>query len=170
MYPGLKTNVKTARKTAWSTAAFYERTFGILPKALKSRNVTPRVNGEVIEYEVSDFYEKCGDLLYKRLAVKYDKGAGDGADATPGQLKNALLVEQVRKLRLSNDEEERRLVSRDEVLPLYTRGMRAVVDKLDRIPTRIKIQAPDIPAAILTVVTECIAEARNEAARGELNI
>lgn len=154
------------RKFCWAPASFFEAVFDISRNTLKDREVnknTDEDHGD--QYEVGDFYAKCADLILKRLLAENAAEATEGGTLTGAQLKSAKTREEVRKLRLANDVEEKLLVSRAEVLPLYMRGMKRVAEKLDRIPTRIKMKAPDISPAIMAVVTDCVAEARNEAAK-----
>lgn len=156
------------RKYSWAEPAFFESVFDIHRNTLKDREVEKREGERGDEYEVGDFYRKCADLILKRLLSASDADADEETGLTNGQLKAAKLREEVRKLRLSNDVEERELVPRAEVLPLYIRGMKRVAEKLDRIPLRIKMKAPDIAPAVLSVITDTITEARNEAAKDDI--
>ena len=153
--------------TAWAVAGFFESIFDIHRNTLRRREVLTRDGADGEEYEVGDFYRKCADLIAKRLT---ETATAPGMQTASGALKDEKLREEVRKLRMQNDIEERNLVPREEVLPLYVRAMRPVVEKLDRIPLRVKMKAPDVPSAILAVITECVAEARNEAAKGPLDL
>lgn len=153
------------RKVAWAEPAFFEVVFDIHRNSLKDREVERRDVDGRDEYEIGDFYRKCADLLLKRMLAADGMDADNETGLTPAQLKSAKTREEVRRLRLQNDAEEKLFVRKTDVLPTYMRGMKKIVEKLDRIPTRIKMKAPDISSAILAVITDCIAEARNEAAK-----
>lgn len=159
---------RATRQFIWAGAAFFEAVFDVHRNTLIDRMVAKEETEDGVKYEVGDFYKKCADLILKRLLAASEADADDVTGLTAGQLKAAKLSEEVRKLRLANDVEERELVPRSEVLPLYMRGMKRVAEKLDRIPLKIKMKAPDIQPAILTVISDAIAEARNEAAKDDI--
>lgn len=137
-----------------------KRVFGIQKKNLADRQVNARhaQNGN-LEYDLEEIFARCGELILARLRERFSVADGDSLD----ELKIRKLQEEVRKLSIDNDTQEGILVSASDVEQRYTKGIKAVCDVLDAIPSMVKMENPNVSPAVLDTVAKCVAEARNKA-------
>ena len=129
--------------------------FGIQHKSLKSRGLSP-VDGK---YNLVEVYDKCKDLLFERQM----RAIEESSDLDLGELKTQKTAEEVRKLKIDNDIKEGVLVYADDVAQTYDRGLRAMCDVLDAMPSRIKMQNPSIPQSLLDQINQELIKSRNKA-------
>ena len=148
-------------RLCWVGVAQIERVFGVSVNSLKGRDVRSRTTGSRTEFELADFWSKCRDLVYKRM---HADGQGSAED-----LKSEKLAEEIRKIRIANDQAEGLLVRADEVEAVFSRAIKAMADELDAVVSRVKMAAPDIPQSALAVIAESLAAARRKAARIEFD-
>lgn len=128
---------------------------------LKDRGVTDQsTQGQPLCYYFTEVMEKCGDLIYYNLKSKYCND--DGIDN--GDLKKEKLREEIRKLKLDNDVNEGVLVPASDVSMTYTKGIRSICDVLDALPSRVKMENPNITPATLDSINRCLIEVRNKSA------
>jgi len=140
------------------------RCFGIQSNHLKSRGVDPTIIDNVKQYDVDLVTSKCADLIVKHLTA--DDAGSEGRSLN--QLKRDETEQRVRKLKIENDTREGSLVDVNEMKMAFGRKIRAVNDILDGIPTRVKMEVPDVSQAVLEVVQRCVTELRNKAAAHRL--
>lgn len=145
----------------WIGSGAMRRIFGVEPNVLVKRGVETRNTEGRVEHELADFYQKCDDLLFKRLGAKFVTSSGDGEF----DMKSEKLAEEVRKLKLANDLTDGSLVVREEVERAYSRGMKAVADVLDGTVSQVKMRLPDVQQAVLAVIDDVMIEVRRKAAR-----
>ena len=129
--------------------------FGIQHKSLKSRGLSP-VDGK---YNLVEVYDKCKDLLFERQM----RAIEDASDMDLAELKAQKTYEEVRKLKIENDISAGVLVYADDVAQIYDRGLRAMCDVLDAMPSRIKMQNPSIPQSLLDQINQELIKSRNMA-------
>lgn len=138
-----------------------KRVFGLQKKNLLDRNVKEiHSNDGNLVYELDEIFERCGELIFSRLRERFSTIDGDNLD----ELKIIKLREEARKLKIDNDTQEGLLVRASDVEQEYTKGIKALCDVLDSIPSRVKIENPNVSPAVLDTVAKCVAEARNKAA------
>lgn len=137
-----------------------KRVFGLQKKNLLDRNVKEihSTDGNLV-YELDEIFERCGELIFSRLQERFSTIDGDNLD----KLKIIKLREEARKLKIDNDTQEGLLVRASDVEQEYTKGIKALCDVLDSIPSMVKIENPNVSPAVLDTVAKCVAEARNKA-------
>lgn len=145
----------------WASAREIRRIFGIADKTLADRSVARRQGDGRVEFELSDFWSKCANLVVSKLR---DSGLGASLEDVEA-LKVEKLAEEIRKLRIENDLKDGTLVLAEDVEATYSRAIRAICDELDGVITAIKIAHPDVAQSVLAVVSDKLAEARHKAAR-----
>lgn len=136
------------------------RCYGIQSNHLKSRGVEPEIIDYVKQYDVDLVTKKCADLIVKHLTP--DDAGAEGRSLI--ELKRDETEQRVRKLKIENDVTEGLLVDVAEIKVAFGQKVRAVCDILDGIPTRVKMNAPDVSQAVLEVVQRSVTEVRNRAA------
>jgi phage terminase Nu1 subunit (DNA packaging protein) len=147
----------------WCSGREIRRIFGIADKTLADRGVRTRKSdgGEGrTEYELADFWAKCVNLVVTKLGQTGLGAAMEDAEC----LKTEKLGEEVRKLRIQNDEAEGLLIRTSDVEHAWGRKARAMCDELDAMVSRVKVARPDVPQDVLAVIADCLATARNKAA------
>lgn len=137
-----------------------KRVFGLQKKNLQDRNVKElhSTDGNLV-YDLDAIFEQCGDLVLQRLRDRFSTIDGDNLD----ELKMIKLREEARKLKIDNDTQEGLLVRASDVEMQYTKGIKALCDVLDSIPSMVKMENPNVSPAVLDTVAKCVAEARNKA-------
>lgn len=145
----------------WCSARELRRIFGVADKTLTDRSVNSRKGAGRVEFELADFWNKCANLVWSKAR---ESGLGASLEDAEG-LKVEKLAEEVRKLRLGNDEIDGLLVRADEVESTYNRGVKAMADVLDSMVSRVKMRCPTLDQAALAEIQECLTEARRKAAR-----
>lgn len=137
-----------------------KRVFGIQKKNLSDRRVKElhSADGGLV-YELDEIFERCGELIFNRLRERFSTIEGDSLD----ELKVIKLREEARKLKIDNDTQEGLLVRASDVEQQYTKGIKALCDVLDSIPSMVKMENPNVSPAVLDTVAKCVAEARNKA-------
>lgn len=140
--------------------AVLKRVFGIQAKNLSDRNVSPiNAAAKTLEYDLDEVVSGCYDLIFNNISKKY------GTDDTDlAEMKKQKLIEEIRKLKIENDAKEAVLVPASDVMETYTKGIRALCDVLDSLPSRVKMENPDILPSALDSINRCLAELRNAAA------
>ena len=144
----------------WLHARAIRRIFGIADKTLADRSVANRQGDGRIEFELADFWARCANLVVQKMR---DTGLGASLEDSEA-LKAEKLAEEVRKLRIQNDEAEGLLIRASDVERVWGRKARAMCDELDAMVSRVKMARPDIPQDVLAVIADCLAAARNKAA------
>ena len=143
----------------YATLAEIKRILGLQSLNLDQRDVERTYDGHKKQYVVADVWRKCGDLISKKnLGVRAE--SFEDAD----DLKTEKLAEEVRKLRIANNEAEGLLVRSDEVRIAYDRAFKAMADELDSMVSRVKVACPDIPQSALAAISDQLTTARNRAA------
>lgn len=137
-----------------------KRVFGIQKKNLSDRGVKElhSVDGNLV-YDLDDIFKRCGELIFNHLKERFSTIEGDSLD----ELKLIKLREEARKLKIDNDTQEGLLVRASDVEQQYTKGIKALCDVLDSIPSMVKMENPNVSPAVLDTVAKCVAEARNKA-------
>lgn len=149
-----------AKKVCLIPLAVCKRVFGIQKKNLSDRKVQAQHSEDGnLAYDLEEIVERCGELLLARLRERFSTADGDSLD----ELKVIKLQEEVRKLRIDNDTQEGVLVYASDVEQRYAKGIRAVCDVLDAIPSMVKMENPSVSPAVLDTVAKCVSEARNKA-------
>lgn len=143
----------------WMPSAAIRRIFKVADKTLHDRGVRHREGDNRLEFDLADFWIKCADLVFKKHGAEASIGGDD--------MKAEKLAEEVRKLRIANDESEGLLVRADEVEQVYSRGIKAMADELDSVASRVKMTLPNVDQSVLAVVSDILSEARRKAARVE---
>lgn len=140
------------------------RCYGIQSNHLKSRGIEPEIIDNVKQYDVDLVTKKCADLIVKYLTP--DDAGTEGRSLN--ELKRDETEQRVRKLKIENDAREGLLVDVAEMKIAFGRKIRAMCDILDGIPTKIRVESPEISQGILEVVQRCVTEVRNKAAAHKL--
>ena len=152
---------KVSRKREYYAGVkFFIDNFGVVAKTLKNRGVNSRRSNLGMEYDIQHFVKTCPDLIIAKLSKLEEQGI---QNSSIGALKTEKMREDVRKIKLQNDYEEGKLVKAEDVKSAYARGMRSVCDVLDAIPSRVKMNAPDIPPSALATIQDTLIEVRNNA-------
>lgn len=142
----------------WKNITVIRRWFDLQMANMDQRGVRSRPGpNNTTEYCVDDVIEKCGDLIMKRFTPRDVRRENH-------KIKELLLAEQIRKLKIANDEAEGILVSAFDVEQSYTRSIRAICDVLDSLPSRIKMEHPDVSQSHLDAINQALIAVRNEAA------
>lgn len=140
------------------------RCFGLQSKNLSDRKVSSQTRSGVKQYSLDEVVEKCSDLISANLKPDTETLTGRSI----GQLKADEQFEKVRKIRMDNDIREGSLVDVDEMKIAFGRKITAMNDILNGIPTRVKMESPDVSQSVLEVVQRCVTEVRNKAASHKL--
>lgn len=142
--------------------AVCKRVLGIQKKNLDDRHVKAKEikssSGNLV-YDLDEIFERCGELILNNLRERFSTADGDSLD----ELKLIKLKEETRKLKIDNDTQEGLLVRASDVEQQYTKGIKAVCDVLDSIPSMVKMETPSVSPSVLDTVAKCVAEARNKA-------
>ena len=149
------------RATARVQGVVLRRLFGIQKKNLTDRQVEQSKDetGKLV-YDLDEDVGSCGDLIFTYLGNKFSNS--DGEDLS--KLKTQKLSEEIRKLKIDNDVQEGVLVPASDVAVTYNRAIRSVCDVLDALPSRVKMENPNISAAVLDSINQCLIEVRNKSA------
>lgn len=147
------------------TAKAIIRVFGIANRTLDDRAVEYKVSGKRRLYNTDDLVAKCGDRILSHLAARDGKEITDAST----DLKETKLSEEIRKLKIANDEAEGLLVSAADVEAVFSRSVRAMADELDAVVSRVKMANPDMPQSALAVISEQLDAARRKASRLEFD-
>jgi len=149
------------REEHWLPARAFENALSLQLKAMRGRGVAERDGeGGRVEFEFYSAMSRCRDLIDRRAQASSDGAQFDDAET----LKNEKLREEIRKLSLVNDEAEGLLIKASDVEHVWGRKVRAMCDELDAMVSRVKMACPDIPQAVLAVIGDQLAAARNKAA------
>lgn len=134
------------------------RLFGIQREHLKAAGVEPYSG---TSYDLNQVLLGCDHIAAKFLALGADE---TGAPRKSAQaLKTEKTEQEVRKLTIENDLREGRLVKVDDVVKTYSRNIKAMTDRLDAIPSRVKVACPDISQSVLDEIRNVLTAARNAA-------
>ncbi len=153
--------VGDAAEELWAGVALIQRVFGVFPKSLSDNGCVSRRVGKRLEYEIADVWKNCRHLIYKRLQEELSSGSS----YDDGDMKYEKLREEVRKLRILNDQAEGLLVSAVDVEATFSRAIKAMGDELDSIPSRVKMAVPDIDQSALAAILDCLTASRRKASR-----
>lgn len=149
-----------AKSICFISLATCKRVLGIQKKNLSDRKVKEikSADGNLV-YDLDEIFERCGELVFNHLRERFTTADGDSFD----ELKLIKLREEARKLKIDNDTQEGLLVRASDVEQQYTKGIKAVCDVLDSIPSMVKMETPSVSPSVLDTVAKCVAEARNKA-------
>ncbi|MEP2736739.1 MAG: hypothetical protein ABJP34_10625 [Erythrobacter sp.] len=151
---------KNSLTDPWVTAAWTKREWEIQKNTLDGRNVTKRKGSAGHdEYRLSDVVAKCAELISKRLNQDVDQAAA------LHEAKQAKAFEELRKLRLSNAIKAGEVVSVPDVQANTATALRALTDKLEAIPTKVRMGVADVAPNDLAAISQSIVQKRNEAAQ-----
>jgi hypothetical protein len=142
----------------WLSGRAIRRIFGIADKTLADRSVLTRQGDGRIEYELSDFWTRCANLVVTKMR---DTGLGMALKDVES-LKAEKLAQEIRKLTIENDLKDGTVVLAEGVEIAYGKSIRAICDELDGAITAIKIAIPDVSQAVLSTVVDKFAEARQQ--------
>jgi phage terminase Nu1 subunit (DNA packaging protein) len=114
-------------------------------------------------YDVANVIRAAPEIVIRHLGRMIGEQAEDADD-----LKSQKLREEIRALRLKNDEEEAALVRASTVQVEYSRGIKKICAVLDGIPQECKKSVPNLPPAALVAIRDCVVKIRNIAAMERL--
>lgn len=147
----------TVKTKVGVSTRYIRQVFGVSDDAVRARGLRP-VGGK---YDLEEFWRACRELICEKFLKEVDS-ASDG-NLESATLKVEKLAQEVRKLSIENDMKVGLLVPAEDVAETYSSGLKAMCDVLDAIPSRLKMQVPDISQAVLDAVNTELAEARNKA-------
>ena len=151
----------------WVTVTYFERWFGIQPKVLETAGVISEENPKTkyTEYNLDDFFNKCGPIILDRLSSKYNS---DGSDDTNLSLRDRKTKAETTKLEIEAankliDLEVRKgnLCKREDVVDVFGKSMKQIADKLDTVPSRVKQENPTVSQNVLATIQSVMIEVRN---------
>ena len=132
-----------------------QQQLGIGNQTLTGRGCTVHVVDGTKSFLMSDILAKAPDLLAAKFSPDFE------------ELKIEKTAQEVRKLRIENDEKEGALVPASDVDSAFQRRSREVVEILETLPAELLAADPDMPESVLSVINEGLAEIKSKALSGK---
>ncbi len=140
----------------WAMAGFWTKYGGINRKTLLDREVLSRERPDrYLEFNIADGISKVADLWAKNF------NNDPKLQKRTEELKREKSFQEVRKLEIENQIRSGAVVRTEDVQTQIGQAARSIMDKLDAISMRVKMQVPDIPQAQLAIIQDCIIDRRN---------
>lgn len=155
------------RKVVWVPLTPLQNALGISHDNAISRGVAwkEKKGKQPRTYDLYQVLTNCSDLIVDHL----DRQPEDDAEDSAITARHHKVLEEVRKLRLLNDERERLLVPAEEVAPVFERGMHEISNLMDTMLPTVKMRLPDVGPHTMDVISSVIIETRNKIANIEIN-
>lgn len=151
------------KEQVWLEQGHYRRWFGMDANTFRRRGIKSQPDPDTKKalFNFDEVLEACGEIILASL----ERSVGSASDGSSlSDLKTMKLEEEVRKLRINNDQEEGSLVPVHQVAMSYAKGIRVICDKLDTLPSRVKMEHPEIAQSVLDSINQLLIEVRNSSA------
>lgn len=162
--------MKRSREDGYLTTKVLFDNFHIQLADMRSHGVPEtRDKAGRIVHHLDDVVQHMGHVLLQRLSDKYEYEARENP-ASIVELKRRKLAAELHKLELVNAQTEKSLVSAASVYNVFAKGVKAIADVLDGIPSQMRMENPDLPQSAIDGVNRTLIRVRNEAAEIVLEI
>ena len=128
-----------------------QQQLGIGNQTLTGRGCTVHVVDGTKSFLMSDILARAPDLLAAKFSPDFE------------ELKLEKTAQEVRKLKIENDEKEAGLVLASDVDSAFQRRSREVVEILETLPSELLAADPHMPESVLAVINQGLAEIRTKA-------